>query len=155
MSVDERMLIEPLCVTVHSWNRANSLNIINFGSTVLVQGCGPIGLICIAVLRTLGIENIVAVDGEDKRLEFAKLMGANATVNFKNFQGAEALAEGVKNVYTVTTKKSAMLDFHDVIMRIADGKIFRITSDGDDNKTPKSATLDMRQVSAEEWSLPI
>jgi hypothetical protein len=48
-----------------------------------------------------------------------------------------------------------MLDFHDVIMRIADGKIFRITSDGDDNKTPKSATLDMRQVSAEEWSLPV
>jgi hypothetical protein len=40
-------------------------------------------------------------------------------------------------------------------MRNSDGKIFRITSDGDDNHTPKSATLDMRQVSAEEWSLPV
>ena len=79
-----------------------------------------------------------------------------AAITFDDsLQGRRALAEGVKNVYTIITKKSAMLDFHDVIMRIADGKIFRITSDGDDNKTPKGATLDMRQVSAEEWSLPI
>ena len=79
-----------------------------------------------------------------------------AAITFdKSLQGRMALSQGVRNVYTVTTKKSAMLDFHDVIMRNSDGKIFRITSDGDDNHTPKSATLDMRQVSAEEWSLPI
>ena len=62
MSVDERMLIEPLCVTVHSWNRAKSTNIINFGSTVLVQGCGPIGLSQIAVLKAAGVVNIIAAD---------------------------------------------------------------------------------------------
>lgn len=79
-----------------------------------------------------------------------------AAITFDNsLQGRMALSQGVRNVYTVTTKKSAKLDFHDVIMRISDGKIFRITSDGDDNHTPKSATLDMRQVSAEEWSLPV
>lgn len=79
-----------------------------------------------------------------------------AAITFDNsLQGRMALSQGVRNVYTVTTKKSAMLDFHDVIMRISDRKIFRITSDGDDNHTPKSATLDMRQVSAEEWSLPV
>ena len=75
MSVDERMLIEPLCVTVHSWNRAKSTNIINFGSTVLVQGCGPIGLSQIAVLKAAGVVNIIAVDGVEKRLELAKEMG--------------------------------------------------------------------------------
>ena len=46
----------------------------------VVQGCGPIGLICIAVLRTMGIENICAVDGNEKRLEFAKRMGATRCV---------------------------------------------------------------------------
>ena len=47
----------------------------------------------------MGIENIVAVDGEDKRLEFAKLMGANAVVNFKNHKGIEALTDGVKDAF--------------------------------------------------------
>lgn len=99
LDLDSRILIEPSAVLIHAVERAKSVGILRFNSRVVVQGCGPIGLICIAVLRTLGIENIVAVDGEDKRLEFAKLMGANATVNFKNFQGAEALANGVKDAF--------------------------------------------------------
>ena len=44
----------------------------------------------------MGIENIVAVDGEQKRLDFAKRMGAEKSVNFKDFQGIDALAQGVK-----------------------------------------------------------
>ncbi len=43
----------------------------------------------------MGIENIVAVDGEQKRLDFAKRMGAEKSVNFKDFQGIDALAQGV------------------------------------------------------------
>lgn len=63
-------------------------------------------------------------------------------------------AQGVTNLYTVTTRKSITLEFHDVFRRESDGKIFRVTSDGSDKKTPNSAHLDMRQVSAEEWRLP-
>jgi len=47
----------------------------------------------------MGIENIVAVDGEDKRLAFAKEMGAESSVNCKNYKGAEELAEGVKEAF--------------------------------------------------------
>lgn len=61
---------------------------------------------------------------------------------------------GVKNLYTATTKKSINLQFHDIFRRERDGKIFRVTSDGDDKKTPNSALLDMRQVSCEEYILP-
>lgn len=64
-----------------------------------------------------------------------------------------AEAEGVSNLYTITTSKAVSLEFHDVIKREADGAIFRITSDGTDKKTPSSATLDMRQASAEKWTL--
>jgi hypothetical protein len=61
--------------------------------------------------------------------------------------------QGVTDRYTVTTEKALVLNYHDVFRRNEDGKIFRVTSDGDDKKTPKSATLNMRQVSAEEWEL--
>lgn len=60
---------------------------------------------------------------------------------------------GVTSLYTITTNKSVLLNYHDVIKRKRDGKIFRITSDGDDKFTPASATLNMRQVTAEEWRL--
>ena len=60
---------------------------------------------------------------------------------------------GVRNLYMVTTAKALTLEFHDVFRRERDGKIFRVTSDGDDKATPVSATLNMRQVTAEEWSL--
>ena len=99
LDLDSRILIEPCAVLIHAVERAKTTGILRFNSRVVVQGCGPIGLICIAVLRTMGIENIVAVDGEDKRLAFAKEMGANAVVNFKNHSGIEALANGVKDAF--------------------------------------------------------
>ena len=68
-------------------------------------------------------------------------------------EGRIAQAQGVKNLYTVTTQKSVVLEYHNIFRRERDGKIFRVTSDGDDKATPRSAGLNMRQVTAEEWSL--
>ncbi len=99
LDLDSRILIEPCAVLIHAVERAKTTGILRFNSRVVVQGCGPIGLICIAVLRTMGIENIVAVDGEAKRLAFAREMGATATVNFKDFQGIEALTGGVQAAF--------------------------------------------------------
>lgn len=61
--------------------------------------------------------------------------------------------QGVTAVYTVTTSRAMNLQYHDVFKRLTDNKIFRVTSDGDDKKTPMSASLNMRQVTAEEWEL--
>lgn len=61
--------------------------------------------------------------------------------------------QGVTSLYTVTTSRAITLEYHDVFRRKKDGKIFRVTSDGDDKYTPQSATLDMRVVTAEEWSI--
>ncbi len=99
LDLDSRILIEPCAVLIHAVERAKTTGILRFNSRVVVQGCGPIGLICIAVLRTMGIENIVAVDGNDQRLEFAKRMGADKTVNFMNHKGIDALTEGVKDAF--------------------------------------------------------
>lgn len=61
--------------------------------------------------------------------------------------------QGVTALYTITTSKALNLQYHDVFMRKSDGKVFRVKSDGDDKHTPAAATLDMRQVTAEEHIL--
>ncbi len=99
LDLESRILIEPCAVLIHAVERAKSTGILRFNSRVVVQGCGPIGLICIAVLRTMGIENIVAVDGEQKRLDFAKEMGATKSVNFKDHKGIEALTSAVEDAF--------------------------------------------------------
>ena len=99
LDLDSRILIEPCAVLIHAVERAKTTGILRFNSRVVVQGCGPIGLICIAVLRTMGIENIVAVDGNEMRLEFAKKMGAGKSVNFTKHDGVEALAKGVEDAF--------------------------------------------------------
>lgn len=76
-----------------------------------------------------------------------------AVVFDSSLEARVAGVQGVTALYTITTSKSITLEYHDVLRRVSDGKIFRVTSDGDDKKTPASARLDMRQVSAEEWRL--
>ena len=78
-----------------------------------------------------------------------------AAITFDNsIQARVAEVQGVHSLYTVTTRKDKTLMFHDVIKRLSDGKILRITSDGDDAATPASASLNMRQCTAEEWTIP-
>lgn len=78
-----------------------------------------------------------------------------AAITFdSSMQARVAQSQGVKSLYTVTTKKNKVLEYHEVFRRESDGKIFRVTSDGDDKVTPDSATLNMRQVTAEEWEVP-
>ena len=64
---------------------------------------------------------------------------------------ADASAEVSR--YTVLTPRSLGLDYHDVFRRESDGKVFRVTSDGTDYHTPKSAGLDLSYAEAEEWSI--
>lgn len=67
-----------------------------------------------------------------------------------SMQARTAEQQGVTSLYTVTTSKRINLQYHYIFRRIKDGKLFRVTSDGDDKHTPLSASLDMRQVTAEE-----
>ena len=82
----------------------------------------------------------------------ATIQGAMVFNNSLEAKKAEAM--GVTSVYTLTTRRDIVLEYHDVLLRERDSKIFRVTSDGDDKYTPASATLDMRQVTCEEWTLP-
>lgn len=77
-----------------------------------------------------------------------------AVVLDDSIEARTAEKQGVTALYTVTTRKNINLHYHDVFRRESDKKIFRVTSDGDDKRTPRTANLNMRQVSAEKWKLP-
>ena len=78
----------------------------------------------------------------------------NAAITFDSSIEAKAAAvQGVTSLYTVTVPKRVKLEYHDVFKRLSDGKIFRVTSDGDDKITPERASFQFAQVSAEEYVL--
>lgn len=77
-----------------------------------------------------------------------------ADIAFNNsIEALRAANEGVRSLYKVFTSRKIVLKYHQIFRRESDRKIFRVTSDGDDQFTPNSATLDLRVVSAEEWEL--
>ena len=93
MDVDLRTLIEPAAVVVHAVEKAKEIFNFEHGSYVLVQGCGPIGLLLLAVVRTMGVRNIIAVDGDEKRLAMAEKLGAAYTVNFMTENAQEKVMQ--------------------------------------------------------------
>jgi threonine 3-dehydrogenase len=50
------------------------------GATVLVTGCGPIGIFAVGIARAAGASRIIASDINPKRLDLAKAMGAHDVV---------------------------------------------------------------------------
>lgn len=64
-------------------------------------------------------------------------------------------AQGISYV-TVVTPYNMILHVNDVIQRLSDSKIFRITSDSDDYNVPEIASSGMKvkKATAEEWMLP-
>ena len=59
--------------------------------------------------------------------------------------------QGVTSLYTITAPKGVILEYYDVFKRLSDGKVFRVTSDGDDKITPARASFQVFQVTAEEF----
>ena len=72
-----------------------------------------------------------------------------AIVLDSSIEARRAEKEGVTSLYTITTRRAVNLPFGQILRRSSDQKLFRVTSDGSDKKTPLSAGLDMRQVTAE------
>lgn len=104
---------------------------------------------CVMVDRT------IQPDGEGGTLtNWIEGAAFNAAITFDNSIEAKAAAvQGVTSLYTVTVPKRVKLEYHDVFKRLSDGKIFRVTSDGDDKITPERASFQFAQVSAEEYVL--
>lgn len=73
----EAAMAEPLAVTLHAVRQAGEM----LGKSVLVTGCGPIGLLSIIAARRAGADRIVATDLSDFTLDLARKMGADQVIN--------------------------------------------------------------------------
>jgi L-iditol 2-dehydrogenase len=80
VSFEEGTFIEPLACVV----RGQRLAGVKPADTVIVFGSGLSGLLHISLLRATGASKIIAVDINDKRLEYAKRFGADYTYNAKD-----------------------------------------------------------------------
>ncbi|MEM9795491.1 MAG: L-idonate 5-dehydrogenase [Pseudomonadota bacterium] len=77
-------MAEPLAVCLHATARAGSL----VGKSVLVTGCGPIGLLSILCARRAGADLVVATDLAEMPLATARKLGADEALT----AGPDALA---------------------------------------------------------------
>jgi threonine 3-dehydrogenase len=79
-------MMEPFGIAVHAALEGTGVS----GQTVLINGCGPIGLMCIAAARALGARSIIASDINPLRLKTAETLGADRVVNVSEVALADA-----------------------------------------------------------------
>ena len=63
------------------------------GRSVLVTGCGPIGLCSVGIARAAGASMVIATDTEDFRLDLARTMGAHLALDAADPATEEAILE--------------------------------------------------------------
>ncbi|TVY35029.1 putative D-xylulose reductase A [Lachnellula occidentalis] len=73
VSWKEAGCIQPLAIAVHLGRRAN----MRAHQTVAIFGCGPLGLLIMAVARSYGVKKIIAFDIEKSRVDFATSYAAD------------------------------------------------------------------------------
>jgi L-iditol 2-dehydrogenase len=52
----------------------------------------------LAAVRASGVQHIIALDGDESRLDMARQMGAESMINYKKYQDADGVAAAVKAV---------------------------------------------------------
>jgi threonine dehydrogenase-like Zn-dependent dehydrogenase len=68
---------EPLSCSLHAVERAG----LRFADTVVVAGCGPIGLSMIGAIRARNVQHVVALDVNPDKLDLAQACGADIAIN--------------------------------------------------------------------------
>jgi threonine dehydrogenase-like Zn-dependent dehydrogenase len=77
LPANQAALTEPLAVGLHAVNKANLVD----GESVIVHGCGPVGLAVIAALQLRGVCTIIASDFSPARRALATRLGATVVVD--------------------------------------------------------------------------
>ncbi|XP_028299055.1 sorbitol dehydrogenase isoform X1 [Gouania willdenowi] len=94
VTFEEGALIEPLSVGIHACRRAG----VTLGSTVLICGAGPIGLVCLLVAKAMGASQAVITDLTAERLTMAKDLGADFQLTVKKSDRPQDLAKSVEDM---------------------------------------------------------
>ena len=93
------------------------------GRTVLVTGCGPIGLCAVGIARAAGASFVVATDTEPYRLELARTMGADLALDATDPDTERRITEatGGEGVDVVLEMSGAVPALHQALRVITRG----------------------------------
>ena len=103
LEVAHGALAEPMSIAVHAYERLTEAGFpligegAGLGSSIAVQGVGPIGLLMVAVADYAGSDQIIAVDALGDRLELAREFGATDTVDITACDGEDEIVQAVKD----------------------------------------------------------
>jgi L-idonate 5-dehydrogenase len=144
LSAGEAAMAEPLAVTLHATRRAGDL----LGKSVLVTGCGPIGILSILAARRAGADLIVATDLSAYTLAMAKKAGADIALNVGEAPDALQAYAANKGTFDVLYECSgAQVALVSALATVRPGgTIMQLGLGGD-------MTLPMMQITAKELQL--
>lgn len=88
--------------------------------------------------------------------EYVETVQFRAGINTdQSMEARLAEQQGVKSIYTITTNKDCMLDYGDIIKRKRGNNYYKITSNGGDMISPMVSQMDIIQVTAENFTIPM
>lgn len=97
------VLTEVLCVTgtLDKAKEFNSFSLegFNFNDTIVIQGCGPLGLAHVIKARMMGAGKIIVTDTSDFKLNLAKEFGADIVLNTKKTLEDERVSLVMQNTH--------------------------------------------------------
>jgi threonine 3-dehydrogenase len=91
------------------------------GSTVLVTGCGPIGIFAVGICRAAGASRIIASDVNPTRLALARAMGAHDAVTPQEAEAAVRAATGSLGMDVVLEMSGVPSAIHQAFALVRDG----------------------------------
>lgn len=87
MPIEAGVLIEPLTCAIHAVERGN----IQLGDTVVLAGAGTLGLLMLQVMKLKSPGLIIVQDAKPERLQLAKQLGADVTINVSDEDSVAAI----------------------------------------------------------------
>ena len=113
ISDDQAAILDPLGNATHT---ALSFDLV--GEDVLITGAGPIGIMAVSIAKKAGARYVAITDVNDYRLDLAKQMGADLTINVKHQKMSDAITqlnmlEGFDIGLEMSGNPSALIDMID------------------------------------------
>lgn len=145
ISFEEAAMIEPLACCIRAINKSGLRN----GDDVVVIGVGPAGIMHVMLAKIFGAGRIYAVDINDFRLNFAKNVGANLTINSSKQDPAKIIRDstsgrGADIVIVATGNINALLQSMDIVRSGGRVVVFGVPSKG------TNITFDINHLFANE-----
>lgn len=71
-----------------------------------------------------------------------------------SMEARRAEQEGVTSLYSALVQRNLPIDYGDAFKDTNTGLTYRVTSEPDEKRAPKSSTFDLKYFTAERWALP-